>query len=86
MNYVLAGKDPIAATMTWFIYMLCKHPQVQDKVANDIKEAMYIKEEVTNIANFEARLSEDALEKMQYLQATLAEMIRLYPALPLVCA
>ncbi|KAJ0612409.1 putative abieta-7,13-dien-18-ol hydroxylase [Helianthus annuus] len=83
MNYVLAGKDPIAATMTWFIYMLCKHPQVQDKVANDIKEAMYIKEEVTNVVNFEARLSEDALEKMQYLQATLAETIRLYPALPL---
>ncbi|KAF5822999.1 putative abieta-7,13-dien-18-ol hydroxylase [Helianthus annuus] len=83
MNYVLAGKDPIAATMTWLIYMLCKYPQVQDKVANDIKEAMYIKEEVTNVANFEARLSEDALEKMQYLQATLAETIRLYPALPL---
>ncbi|KAM0004276.1 putative abieta-7,13-dien-18-ol hydroxylase [Helianthus debilis subsp. tardiflorus] len=83
MNYVLAGKDPIAATMTWFIYMLCKHPQVQDKVANDIKEAMYIKEEITNVANFEACLSEDALEKMQYLQATLAETIRLYPALPL---
>ncbi|KAJ0793237.1 putative abieta-7,13-dien-18-ol hydroxylase [Helianthus annuus] len=80
MNYVLAGKDPIAATMTWFIYMLCKHPQVQDKAANE----MYIKEEVTNVANFEARLSEDALEKMQYLQATLAETIRLYPALPLV--
>ncbi|KAF5816784.1 putative abieta-7,13-dien-18-ol hydroxylase [Helianthus annuus] len=83
INYVLAGKDPIAATMTWFIYMLCKHPQVQDKVANDIKEAMRMKEDIINVADFEARVNEDTLEKMQYLQATLAETIRLYPALPM---
>ncbi|KAI3756853.1 hypothetical protein L1987_56676 [Smallanthus sonchifolius] len=83
MNYVLAGKDPIAATMTWFLYMLCKHPEVQDKVAKDIKEATNMKEETTNVADFEARVSEDALDKMQYLQAALAETIRLYPALPL---
>ncbi|KAI7737905.1 hypothetical protein M8C21_032169, partial [Ambrosia artemisiifolia] len=83
MNYVLAGKDPIAATMTWFIYMLCKHPQIQDKVAKDIIQATGgMKEEITNVADFEARVNEEALEKMQYLQATLAETIRLYPALP----
>ncbi|KAK1430337.1 hypothetical protein QVD17_13000 [Tagetes erecta] len=86
INYVLAGKDPIAATMTWFIYMLCKHPQVQDKVAKDIKEAtnMNVDGEITKlVADFEARVTEEALDKMQYLQATLAETIRLYPALPL---
>ncbi|KAK1429577.1 hypothetical protein QVD17_11791 [Tagetes erecta] len=83
MNYVLAGKDPIAATMTWLIYMLCKHPDVQDKVAKDIQEATNMNGEIRNVADFEARVSEEGLERMQYLQATLAETIRLYPALPL---
>lgn len=84
LNYVLAGKDPIATTMTWLIYVLCKHPEVQDKVAKEIKEVVNMKEEITNVADFEACVSEDALEKMQYLHAVLAETIRLYPALPLV--
>ncbi|XP_071691140.1 cytochrome P450 704C1 [Rutidosis leptorrhynchoides] len=83
LNFVLAGKDPIATTMTWLLYMLCKHPYVQDKVAKEIKEVINMKEEFTSVADFEAHVSEDALEKMQYLHAVLAETIRLYPALPL---
>ncbi|GKC76754.1 cytochrome P450 [Tanacetum coccineum] len=83
INFVLAGKDPIATTMTWFIYILCKHPEIQDKIAQDIKEAMSITEDITNVTDFEALLSEDMLEKMHYLHAALAEIIRLYPALPL---
>ncbi|KAL8267798.1 hypothetical protein R6Q59_001596 [Mikania micrantha] len=31
LNFLLAGKDTIAITMTWFIYMLCKHPEIQEK-------------------------------------------------------
>nr|GEX86888.1 cytochrome P450 704C1-like [Tanacetum cinerariifolium] len=83
LNFVLAGKDPIAITMCWFIYMLCKHPQVQHEVAKEIKEATNnTLEEVANVADFAARLSDAALEKMQYLHAALTETIRLYPALP----
>ncbi|CAI9294112.1 unnamed protein product [Lactuca saligna] len=83
LNYVLAGKDPIGLTMSWFIYLLCKHPQVQEKVAKDIKEATEVKEEIKNIVDFAAYVSEGALKKMQYLHAALTETIRLYPALPL---
>ncbi|KVI10953.1 cytochrome P450 [Cynara cardunculus var. scolymus] len=82
--FVLAGKDPIATTLYWFIYMLCKHPHIQDKVAKEIKEATNInmKElEITNVAEFAACVSEEALDKMQYLHANLTETLRLYPAL-----
>lgn len=82
---MLAGKDPIAITMSWFIYMLCKHPEIQDKVAQEIKEAVNMKEDITNVEDFEARVSECVLEKMHYLHAALTETIRLYPALPIVC-
>ncbi|PWA92226.1 cytochrome P450 [Artemisia annua] len=83
INFVLAGKVPVATTMTWFIYILCKHPEVQDKIAQDIKQAMNITEDITNVTDFEARLHEDMLDKMQYLHAALAEILRLYPSLPL---
>ena len=88
VNFVLAGKDPIATSLYWFIYMLCKHPQIQDKIAKEIKEAtnMSMKElDITNVAFFATRVTEEALNKMQYLHATLTETIRLYPALSLVC-
>ncbi|XP_023741401.1 cytochrome P450 704C1 isoform X2 [Lactuca sativa] len=83
LSYVLAGKDPIGITMSWFIYLLCKHPEVQDKVAREIKEATNVKEEITNVAEFAAYVTEGALKKMQYLHAALTETIRLYPALPM---
>ncbi|PWA93440.1 cytochrome P450 [Artemisia annua] len=83
MNFVLAGKDPIATTLTWFLYILCKHPEIQDKIAQDIKEAMNMTEDITTVTDFEALMSEDMLEKMHYLHAAIAEIIRLYPALPL---
>ncbi|KAI3770255.1 hypothetical protein L6452_01382 [Arctium lappa] len=86
VTFALAGKDPIATTLYWFIYMLCKHPEIQDKVAKEITDAtnMNLKElETTNVAEFAARVSEQALDKMQYLHATLTETLRLYPALSL---
>uniref|UniRef100_A0A1W7HBS2 Cytochrome P450 n=1 Tax=Scoparia dulcis TaxID=107240 RepID=A0A1W7HBS2_SCODU len=81
LNFIIAGKDTTATTLSWFIYMLCKHPLVQEKVAEDIKEATNSKDGA-NISEFAATVSEEALEKMQYLHAALTETLRLYPAVP----
>nr|GFD34992.1 cytochrome P450 [Tanacetum cinerariifolium] len=59
--------------------MLCKHPDIQDKVAKEIKEATNMNEEITNVADFAALVSEAALDKMHYLHAALTETMRLYP-------
>ncbi|XP_076926419.1 cytochrome P450 704C1-like [Bidens hawaiensis] len=88
LNFMLAGKDPIAISMSWFIYLLCKHPEVQDKVAKEILETTSMTKEIKDVEDFAARVSDGALDKMQYLQAVLTETIRLYPALaldPKVC-
>ena len=63
--------------------MLCKHPDIQEKVAQEVKEAMNLKE-ATNYADFADGVTEEALEKMQYLHAAITETVRLYPALPVV--
>ncbi|KAB2598616.1 cytochrome P450 704C1-like [Pyrus ussuriensis x Pyrus communis] len=79
---ISAGKDTTASTLTWFIYMLCKHPHIQEKVAQEVREATNL-EDSSCIDEVAASLTEEALEKMQYLHAALSETLRLYPAVPL---
>ncbi|KAI4977225.1 hypothetical protein ZWY2020_052015 [Hordeum vulgare] len=81
LSFMIAGKDTTANTLSWFIYMLCKNPIVQDKVAYEIKESVELAQE-DNMETFTAKLNQGAIEKMQYLHATLTETLRLYPAVP----
>ncbi|CAN4125729.1 unnamed protein product [Withania somnifera] len=83
LNFIAAGKDTTSTTLSWFIYVLCKYPHIQEKVAQDIRKAATVREDdATDVTDFAAKLSEDALEKMQYLHAALTETLRLYPAVP----
>ncbi|KAJ6879255.1 cytochrome P450 704C1-like [Populus alba x Populus x berolinensis] len=81
LNFVIAGKDTTAAALSWLIYMLCKHPAVQNKIAQEVKEATKVKE-ITDFAEFAASINEEALEKMKYLHAAITETLRLYPSVP----
>lgn len=83
LNFVIAGKDTTAATLSWFIYMLCKHPAVQEKVVQEVKEATGAKD-ITDFLKVAGCISEEALEKMHYLHAAITETLRLYPAVPVV--
>lgn len=83
LNVIIAGKDTTATTLAWFIYLLCKHPHVQDKVVKELREATKATE-VTNFVEFANSLSEEVLENMQYLHAAITETLRIYPAVPVV--
>ncbi|CAN6692953.1 unnamed protein product [Malus baccata var. baccata] len=82
LNLILAGKDTTASTLTWIIYMLCKHPHMQEKVATEVREAANLKDD-SSIVELADSLNEEVLNKMQYLLAALTETQRLYPAIPL---
>ncbi|OIW21661.1 hypothetical protein TanjilG_07281 [Lupinus angustifolius] len=81
LNFVIAGKDTTAATLAWFIYMLCKYPAVQEKAAEEVKEATHTTT-ISSCAEFVSCVTEEALEKMNYLHAAITETLRLYPAVP----
>ncbi|EXB52689.1 Cytochrome P450 704C1 [Morus notabilis] len=81
LNFIIAGKDTTATTLAWFIYLLCKHPHVQDKIVKELRELTNAKE-VTNFVEFANSLSEEVLESMQYLHAAITETLRIYPAVP----
>ncbi|KAL5699861.1 hypothetical protein ACHQM5_030700 [Ranunculus cassubicifolius] len=81
LNFMNAGRDTTATTLSWFIYMLCKHPHIQEKIVEEVKKISQVKD-TTSLADFSASLTDDVLDKMTYLHAALSETLRLYPAVP----
>nr|GMC86924.1 cytochrome P450 704C1-like [Ipomoea batatas] len=85
LNFVLAGKDSSANTLSWFFYMLCKNPLVGEKLDREIEEAFgNLKEKASSsVEDCIGSITDDeVLQKMPYLHATLTETLRLYPAVP----
>ncbi|KAL8210366.1 hypothetical protein R6Q57_007098 [Mikania cordata] len=83
LNFILAGKDSSANTLSWFFYMLCKNPLVQEKVVTEIENVVGNQENESRIKDFVEKINDQVLEKMHYLHAALTETLRLYPAVPL---
>jgi cytochrome P450 len=84
LSFMSAGKDSSGTTLSWFFYMLCKNPLIQEKVAQEVRDVVGLNHEA-NIDEFVENLTDAALEKMHYLHAVLTETLRLYPAVPVVC-
>ncbi|XP_062185538.1 cytochrome P450 704C1-like [Phragmites australis] len=82
LNFVIAGRDTTAGTLSWFLYVLCRDQRVQDRIAREVRTATTGDRDV-GAQEFAACLTEDAISKMQYLHAALTETLRLYPAVPI---
>lgn len=83
LSFMVAGKDTTANTLSWFIYILCKNPEIQENVYREVKEICSRNESAT-VTEFVERITDEALEGMHYLHATITETLRLYPAVPIV--
>ncbi|KAF9590791.1 hypothetical protein IFM89_038383 [Coptis chinensis] len=81
-NFLHAGRDTNASTMSWFMYRMCTLPHLQEKVVQDIKEAVQLKETATVTEFLEKVTDTRVLDKMQYLHAALSEALRLHPPVP----
>ncbi|EER92037.1 hypothetical protein BDA96_01G343100 [Sorghum bicolor] len=82
LNIVIAGKDTTAGALTWFLYMACKHPEIQEKICQDARNVSNAGETKT-VEEFAQSLTDVALNKMHYLHAALTETLRLYPSVPM---
>eukprot|EP00268_Persea_americana_P051241 TRINITY_DN5642_c0_g1_i1.p1 TRINITY_DN5642_c0_g1~~TRINITY_DN5642_c0_g1_i1.p1 ORF type:complete len:552 (-),score=94.69 TRINITY_DN5642_c0_g1_i1:325-1980(-) len=81
LNFIIAGRDSTATTLSWFFYLLCKNPLVQKTISREVEEATQANN-TRSIHEFAEALTEEALNKMHYLHAALTETLRLYPAVP----
>lgn len=83
LNFIFAGKDTAANTLSWFFYMISKNPLIQERIAQEIREVVG-SEENESIDKFVEKLTAKVLDNMHYLHAALTETLRLYPAVPSV--
>ncbi|XP_057809221.1 cytochrome P450 704C1 [Salvia miltiorrhiza] len=80
LNFMVAGKDTTANTLSWFVYILCKNPLIQEKIAQEVRR--FCSRNEASVSEFVENITEEALEEMHYLHATITETLRLYPAVP----
>ncbi|KAG8045901.1 hypothetical protein GUJ93_ZPchr0008g13932 [Zizania palustris] len=77
VGFIFAGKDLIAVTLTWFFYMMCKHPNVEARILHELK-GLQGTTWPGDLSVFEC----ETLRSAVYLQAALLETLRLFPATP----
>ncbi|XP_029341236.1 cytochrome P450 4C1-like [Acyrthosiphon pisum] len=75
-TFMFAGVDTTSVTLSWVMYVLGKHPHVQDKIVEELNE---------KIPNFgDEKLTVNILSSLDYLGRTIKEVLRLYPSVPFI--
>ncbi|CZR50443.1 related to n-alkane-inducible cytochrome P450 [Phialocephala subalpina] len=69
---LLAGRDTTASTLSWVFYELARHPEVVEKLRQEVEERV----------GWERAPTYEDLKSMKYLQNTMNETLRLYPVVP----
>lgn len=73
---LLAGRDTTAATLSWLFYELSRHPAIVARLRAEIHAHLGPDRRAPTYTD---------LKSMRYLQNTLNETLRLYPAVPFKC-
>ncbi|KAI9745454.1 MAG: hypothetical protein M1818_000988 [Claussenomyces sp. TS43310] len=76
MTFLAAGHETTASAMTWAIYMLCLHPEIQTKLRTEIRSKL------PSVDSDESVSSPD-IDRMPYLNAVCNEVLRYFAPVPL---
>jgi len=74
MNFVIAGRDTTACTLSWAFYVLCANTEVQRRLIEEIDAKL--PDRVT------PTLKQLSASSMPYLNGVIYEVLRLYPPVP----
>ncbi|KAL7089905.1 hypothetical protein ACP275_12G006100 [Erythranthe tilingii] len=75
LNLMIAGRDTTSSALAWFVWLVSTHPQVENKIRDEIK---------TILPSGERRgfFGVDETKKLVYLHGALCKALRLYPPVP----
>ncbi|KAF5282478.1 hypothetical protein FQR65_LT14287 [Abscondita terminalis] len=73
-TFMLAGQDSVGAAVSFTLYNLAKHQDVQDKVVQELNEVFKTHSEIDM----------ESLHEMKYLEQCIKESLRLYPSVPMI--
>eukprot|EP00757_Euglenozoa_sp_SAG-D1_P004777 gene4777-2350_t len=71
VNFLVAGRDTTACGLAWMFNALADHPDVEQKVLEEIDDKLQ-----GEIPDY------DNIKDLNYLQATVSEALRLHPSVP----
>jgi len=73
VNLLVAGRDTTAALLTFAMYMLAEHPDIENR----------LRQEVFDKVGPTHRPTYDSMREMKFMRAFLNEVLRLYPPVPM---
>ncbi|KAJ3511200.1 hypothetical protein NLJ89_g4237 [Agrocybe chaxingu] len=71
INMLLAGRDTTMSFLTFAVYMLTQHPEVERRLRQEISEV---------VGMLNTRPTDEMIRDLQYMRAFLNEILRLYPS------
>jgi cytochrome P450 len=74
--FLFQGVDTSSVTLSWIIYVLGKHPQVQDHILEELNKI------IPDFSN--QKLTVDIINEFHYLDRVIKEVLRLYPPAPFI--
>uniref|UniRef100_A0A2D4MR76 Cytochrome P450 4V2 n=1 Tax=Micrurus spixii TaxID=129469 RepID=A0A2D4MR76_9SAUR len=73
-TFMFEGHDTTAVALSWAIYLLASHPDIQRKVHSELDEVF---------GNSDHHITMEDLKKLRYLECVIKEALRLFPSVPL---
>ncbi|KAI0118236.1 cytochrome P450 [Nemania sp. FL0031] len=78
LTFLAAGHETTSATLSWSCYLLAKDQKLQDKIREEVRQALPGGLKVENPADLV-----NILESLPYLNGIMNESLRLYPTIPM---
>ncbi|KAH9295606.1 hypothetical protein KI387_039194 [Taxus chinensis] len=90
LNFVIAGRDSTAVTLSWLLWLLSKNPRAEEIIVQELRNIQRFtnssidEDDDCRFQKYSELLTYDVLTNgMHYLHAAITETLRLYPAVPL---
>jgi len=77
LNFLIAGRDTTAQSLSWTLYLLTGHPEIERKVLEEVKRVL-----TERGVDDSGEIIYDDLSKLTYLHAVISESLRLFPSVP----
>ncbi|THX83610.1 cytochrome P450 monooxygenase [Aureobasidium pullulans] len=78
LTFLAAGHETTATAMTWAVYVLGKHSDVQQKLRDELRAST-----LPDIRDTGAKVTAEQIEQLSYLHAVVNEVLRFYCPIPM---
>ncbi|KAJ9640397.1 hypothetical protein H2201_002556 [Coniosporium apollinis] len=72
MTFLAAGHETTASSLTWAVYLLCRHPDVQRRLREEIRAGL------SSISDPAAQITSTDIDRLPYLNAVCNEVLRVF--------